>query len=73
MGAWVVFVPGQVSVQARGREKDPWGRPYDFHFDGGSFRLMGSNPDGKPDSELTIVRRLSATQRLVLEGAPRDP
>jgi hypothetical protein len=52
---------------------DPWGRPYGYRFDGGSFRLAGSDSEGDPDDQLTIVRRLSASQRLLLDGAPREP
>jgi len=52
---------------------DPWGRDYGYQLGGGSFRLLGRDPEGNASEDLTISRRFSASQRLVMDGAPRQP
>jgi hypothetical protein len=37
-------------AQARGREKDPWGRPYDVEVEGGTVRVWSDGPDREPDT-----------------------
>lgn len=31
--------------------EDPWGNPYDYVFEGGSFDIISYGADGKPDGE----------------------
>jgi len=45
---------------------DPWGRPYSFELSAGGYRVFGLDGAGEPDSDLTVSRTLSETQRLML-------
>jgi hypothetical protein len=48
---------------------DPWGRPYAYQLAEGSFQIVGLDEDGNPGEDLTITRRLSATQRMMVDGS----
>jgi hypothetical protein len=53
---------------------DPWGRPYGFQLVEGSFQLVGLDEEGHAADDLTITRRLSATQRRMTDpGPPAGP
>ena len=45
---------------------DPWGRPYQFELSAGGYRVLGLDGAGEADSDLTVSRRLSESQRLML-------
>jgi hypothetical protein len=67
-------LPGHLSALAQsgylrsGDLLDPWGRPYRFELSAGGYRVFGLNGAGEPESDLTVSRTLSETQRLMMAG-----
>ncbi len=49
---------------------DPWGRPYVYKLDPGSYTLTGMDSRGRIDRDLTVNRRFSATERMILDAVP---
>jgi hypothetical protein len=47
---------------------DPWGRAYHFQLSAGGYQVVGLNSEGQPDAALTVSRRLTPAQRLMLAG-----
>jgi len=65
-------IPGSLEVLSVGgyvREgdlSDPWGRPYGFEVSRGGYRLMGLDAAGENRPDLTIARRFTPVQQMLM-------
>lgn len=54
---------------AEGDTTDPWGRRYVYKLDNASYTIMGMDSQGRVDEDLTIHRKLSPVQRLIIQDS----
>jgi hypothetical protein len=50
--------------------RDPWGRPYTLEISGGGYRLVGLDARGAPNPDLSISRRFSTVQQMMMADSP---
>jgi hypothetical protein len=49
--------------------RDPWGRQYVYILDPGSYTLTGLDAEGQLVEDLTVSRRFTTLQRMILDGS----
>lgn len=52
---------------------DPWGRPFGFDVSSAGYRLQALDATGRPAPELTISRRFTAVQQMLVPDSGPDP
>ncbi len=51
---------------------DPWGRPYQYEAGPSGYRVVGLDGSGRAAPDLVLEHRLSAAERMVIEGGARS-